>query len=146
MTIPDIRTRQGNSTFVYGGARLRAQCRPLATVVTIRGEVDAGNAEQIGEHLRRFVLGDDPVVLDLSAVDGFGGPGLHMLSTLDEQCHSAGRQWVLVAGRAITAALGEDGAQARFPTADSLRQALHNLAEGIASRHRLMLALVRKTA
>ncbi|MFY2861762.1 STAS domain-containing protein [Mycobacterium sp. THU-M104] len=146
MTIPDIRTRQGNSTFAYGGAQLRAHCRHLATVVTIRGEIEAGNVEQIGEHLRRFVPGENPVVLDMSEVHSFGAPGLLLLCALDEQCRAAGRGWVLVAGPAVADALGDDGAPARFPTADSVRQALHNLSDGIASRRRLMLALVGKTA
>ena len=146
MTIADIRTRQGNSTFAYGDAQLRAHCRHLATVVTIRGEVDASNADQIGEHLRRFVLGESPVVLDMSEVRRFGAPGHSLLAMLDEQCRAAGLEWVLVAGAAVTDALGDDGAQARFPTADSVRQALHDLADGIAGRRQLMLPLVRKTA
>lgn len=146
MTIPDIRARQGNSTFAYGGARLRAQCRHLATVVTIRGEVDASNAEQIGDHLRRFVLGENPVVLDMSAVHRFGAPGARLLRTLDEQCRAAGLEWVLVAGPVVTGVLGDDGSRTRFPAADSVRRALRDLAEGIASRRRLMLELVRETA
>lgn len=146
MTIADIRTRQGNSTFVYGGAQLRAHCRHLATVVTIRGEVDAGNAEGIGEHLRRFVLGESPVVLDMSEVHAFAAPVVSLLFTLDEQCRAAGLEWVLVASTAVTDALGDDGSRARFPVADSVRQALHDLADGIASRRQLMLPLVRKTA
>ncbi|TVS83124.1 STAS domain-containing protein [Mycobacterium helveticum] len=146
MTIADIRTRQGNSTFAYGGAQLRAYCRHLATVVTIRGELDAGNADQIGEHLRRFVLGESPVVLDMSEVHRLGAPGHALLAALDEQCRAAGLEWVLVAGPAGTDVLGDDGAQARFPIADSVRQALHHLADGIAGRRQLMLPLVRKTA
>ncbi len=146
MTIADIRTRQGNNTFAYGGAQLRAHCRHLATVVTIRGQVDAGNADQVGEHLRRFVLGDSPVVLDMSGVHRFGVPGLSLLATLDERCRAAGLEWVLVAGPVVTDVLGDDGTQARFPIAESVRQALHDLADGIADRRRLMLPLVRKTA
>lgn len=152
MTIADIRTRQGNSTFACGSAQLRAHCRHLATVVTIRGEVDAGNADQIGEHLRRFVLGDSPVVLDMSEVHRFGAPGRSLLATLDERCRAAGLEWVLVTGPVVADVLGDidvlgdDGAQARFSTAESVRQALHDLADGIANRRQLMLPLVRKTA
>lgn len=146
MTIADIRTRQGNSTFAYGGAQLRAHCRHLATVVTIRGEVDAGSAEGIGEHLRRFVLGESPVVLDMSEVHAFTAPAVSLLTTLDEQCRAAGLEWALVAGPAVIDALGDDGPQERFPISDSVRQALHALADGIASRRQLMLPLVRKTA
>lgn len=144
MTIADIRTRQGNNTFAYGGAQLRAHCRHLATVVTIRGQVDAGNADQIGEHLRRFVLGDSLMVLDMSGVHRFGVPGRSLLATLDERCRAAGLEWVLVAGPVVTDVLGDDGA--RFPAAESVRQALHDLADGIANRRQLMLPLVRKTA
>ncbi len=73
-------TRQANYTFDCGGAQIRAQCRHLATVVTVRGEIDAVNADQVGEQVRRFILGTDPVVLDMSGVSHFAPAGISLLA------------------------------------------------------------------
>ena len=64
MTIANAATRQGNGTFDCGGAQIRAHCHHLATVVTIRGEIDAINVDWVGAYIRRFILGNNPVVLD----------------------------------------------------------------------------------
>lgn len=65
-----VTTRPGNAAVDYGGAQIRAYLHHLATVVTIRGEIDAANVEQISEHVRRFSLGTNPMVLDLSELRG----------------------------------------------------------------------------
>jgi anti-anti-sigma factor len=145
MTIATIGARHGECT--CGGARIRAHCRHLATVVTIRGEVDAVNIGQLGEHLRHFLLGDNPVVLDMSDVQRFAAQAISLLSMLDEQCAAAGLEWALVASPAVADALNEhDGAEITVPIARSVHEALHDLADAIASRRQLMLQLVRKTA
>lgn len=69
-----VTTRPGNAAVDYGGAQIRAYLHHLATVVTIRGEIDAANVEQISEHVRRFSLGTNPMVLDLSELSHFSGP------------------------------------------------------------------------
>ena len=67
------------TTFECGGAQIRAHCRHLATVVTIQGEIDAVNVDRIGQYLRRFLLGDSPVVLDMSEVSRFAVAGMSLL-------------------------------------------------------------------
>lgn len=64
-----VTTRPGNAAVDYGGAQIRAYLHHLATVVTIRGEIDAANVEQISEHVRRFSLGTNPMVLDPERVE-----------------------------------------------------------------------------
>ncbi|WP_436405267.1 STAS domain-containing protein [Mycobacterium asiaticum] len=127
------------------GAQVRAHYRSLATVVTIRGEIDAVNVDQIGEHVRRFVLGDNPVVLDLSAVTHFSSAGIGLLCALDEECRAAGVEWMLVGNPVISALLGEPD-EAEFPLTTSLHEALRNLADAIAWRRQLVLPLVKKSA
>nr|WP_019283956.1 STAS domain-containing protein [Mycobacterium tuberculosis] len=73
-----VTTRPGNAAVDYGGAQIRAYLHHLATVVTIRGEIDAANVEQISEHVRRFSLGTNPMVLDLSELSHFSGAGKSM--------------------------------------------------------------------
>ncbi len=138
-----------NGTFDYGGAQIRAHSRPLATVVTIRGEIDAVNVDRVSEYIRRFLLEKAHVVVDMSDVSHFAPAGISLLHMLDEDCRAAGVEWTLVAGPAVIELLGdgcdEDGA-AMFPITRSLHAALRNLADAIVSRRQLVLPLIRKTA
>jgi anti-anti-sigma factor len=145
--------RQANCTFDCGGAQIRAHCRHLATVVTIRGEIDAVNVDRVSEYIWRFILGNNPVVLDMSDVSHFAPAGISLLCMLDEDCRAAGVEWTLVASPAVVELLGdgcnEDEAQdeneAMFPIARSVHEALRNLADAIVSRRQLVLPLIRKT-
>lgn len=145
MTIANIATRHGYGTFDCDGAQVRAHCRHLATVVTIRGEIDALNVDRVGEHIRRFVLGSNPVVLDLSNVSRFAAVGISLLHGFDEGCRAAGVEWTLVPSPAVNDLLG-DGREDLFPVARSVHEALRNLADAIVSRRQLVLPLIKKTA
>jgi|ERR1700747_2615861 anti-anti-sigma factor len=145
MTIANVATRAGYGTFDCGGAQVRAHCRHLATVVTVRGEIDAVNVDRVGEYIRRFILGSNPVVLDLSDVSHFAAAGIWLLHRLDEDCHAAGVEWTLVASPAIIGLLG-GGREGMFPITLSVHEALHNLADAIVSRRQLVLPLIKKTA
>ncbi|OBH33392.1 sulfate transporter [Mycobacterium sp. E342] len=136
MTIADVLTREQNGVFRCGGARVRAHRRQLATVVTIRGEIDALNADQVGDHIRRFIVGEDRVVLDMGDVSQFAEAGISLLETFDEDCRAEGVQWTLVASPAVAESLG-DGATC------SVHEALHDVADAIARRRRMALSLVR---
>jgi anti-anti-sigma factor len=134
-------TRQANCTFDCGGAQIRAYCRSLATVVTIRGEIDPVNADRVGKYIQRFIVGQNPIVLDMSGVTQFAPAGISLLHVLDEDCRAAGVQWTLVASPAVIELLGDGWGLTR-----SLHEALHNLADAIADRRQLVLPLVKKTA
>jgi anti-anti-sigma factor len=132
------------NTFEYGGARVRAHCRHLATVVTLRGEIDGLNADRIAEYIGRFVLEQTNLVLDMNDVTQFAPAGISLLHALDEDCRAAGVEWTLVASPAVIELL--DGTEPMFSTARTVHAALHNLADEIASRRQLVLPLIRKSA
>jgi anti-anti-sigma factor len=143
-------TTPASNTFDCGGARIRAHCRHLATVVTIRGEINAINVDPAGEYIRRFILGDTPVVLDMSDVTDVDAAGVSLLYTVDDDCRAAGVEWTLVASPAVLLSLGDgcdrDEAGAAFPITGSVHEALRNLADAIVSRRRLVLPFIKKTA
>ncbi|GAB7145136.1 STAS domain-containing protein [Mycobacterium riyadhense] len=145
ITTSSAMARQGNGIYECSGAQIRAHCRHLATVVTVRGIVDAVNVERVSEYIRRFVLESNPVVLDLSDVSHFGAAGISLLYMLDEECAAAGVEWTLVASPPVVEQLGEQD-DAIFPIARSVHEALRNLADAIARRRQLVLPLIRKTA
>jgi anti-anti-sigma regulatory factor len=142
----NLTSRYGSHTVDYDGAEIRAHCRHLAIVVTIHGRIDAGNVHRVTEHVRRFVLAHDSVVLDLSGVTSFAPTSLSLLDVLDEECLAAGVDWTLVAGDAVAGLFGHDDDETVVPIARSVREALHNYADVIATRRRLMLPLIKKTA
>src|ERR1700680_4605765 len=78
------------------GAAVRAQCRHLATVVTISGAIDASNVDQVIVHAQRFNLPDKPFVLDLSGLDSFAPQAVRLLHRMDDACSGAGLGWALI--------------------------------------------------
>lgn len=146
----NVATRQGNCTYDCGGAQIRAHCRHLATVVTIRGEIDAVNVDWVSKYIRRFIVGSNPVVIDMSDMRQFAVAGTSLLNAIDEDCRAAGVEWTLIASPAVTEVLDADGEQdendATFPIARSVHGALHDLADAIVSRRQLVLPLIKKSA
>lgn len=129
-----------------GDALVRAHYRHLATVVAVRGRIDASNVDQVSELARRFMLAGEPLVLDLSGIDSFAAAGIWLLCVLDGDCRAAGLEWMLVESPAVHALLRDFEEEARFPVSDSVDQALHTLAERLDQRRQLLLPLLKKTA
>jgi anti-anti-sigma factor len=139
----NVASRQGNCTFDCGGAQIRAHCRHLATVVTIRGEIDAVNVDWVSKYIRRFFVGSNPVVIDMTDMRQFAVSGISLLDAIDEDCRAAGVGWTLIASPAVTEVLDASNV---FPIAPSVHEALHNLADAIVNRRQLVLPLIKKSA
>jgi len=147
MAIATAAARQGNDVFQCGGAQIRAHCRHLATVVTIRGEIDAVDVDRASEYIRRFILANSPVVLDMSDVSHFAAAGIALLSTFDDECRAAGVEWALVASPAVLDLLDQcEQDEALFPVRYSVQEALRDLANAIVIRRQLVLPLIKKMA
>lgn len=138
--------RFANVPFDCHGARVRAQCRHLASVVTISGAIDAMNVDRIAECCERFILPDKPLVLDLSGVGCLAAQGIRFLYRVDDECAAAGQEWVLIASQPVTRVLRIADDQARFPIVGSVHEALHYFADAASARRRLLLPLLIKTA
>ena len=136
--------RYGNPVFDCSGARLRAQSRRLATIVSVSGEVHDGNIARITEHARRYVLAATSVVLDLSGVTTFDDHDLDLLRAFDSDCAESGQDWVLVPSRAVAAVLAH--AEEAYPGADSVPEALSHFADETLRRRTLLLPLLTKSA
>lgn len=146
MTVAITTNRYGNPTFDCDGARIRAHCRHLATVVTIQGEIDAVNVDRISEYIRQCTRVKNPLVLDLSGVNSFAPVGISLLYTLDDDCRDAGVEWTLVASPAVMEVLRDYDDETTFPIRRSVHEALRNLADAIVRRRQLLLPLIKKTA
>ena len=135
----------GNPAVDCGGAQLRALCRQLATVVTVSGDVNDTNVDQVNAYAKRFVLMEKPFVLDLSGVNSFSPECISLLYNLDEDCHRADVEWSIIASQPVHRTLRLSGERETFPTPGSVPEALHHFADSIGERRRL-LPLLTKTA
>ncbi|OBH40447.1 STAS domain-containing protein [Mycobacterium mantenii] len=145
MAIAGSPTGHDNCVFDCGRAQVRAHYRHLATVVHIRGEIDDNNVDRISDHIARFTLGENPVVLDVADVDEFAEAGISLLYAFDADCRAAGVDWTLVTSSAVTRVLDDTGHDDSFPIMRSVHEALQDRAEAIVLRRRMALPLVRKT-
>lgn len=138
--------RHAHLPFDCSGAAVRAQCRHLATVVTISGAVDATNVDQVSDYTKRFILPDKPFVLDLSGLDSFAVQSVRLLYRLDAACSAADVEWAVIPSDAVNLALLVTHEDASFPTMRSVHEALHYFADATSARRRLLLPLLTKTA
>jgi anti-anti-sigma regulatory factor len=138
---PDSKFRYGNPMLDCHGAQLRAQCRQLATVVTVTGRLDSKNIDAVGQQARRFVIAEKPFVLDMSGVDTCGAQTLPFLRTVDEQCRTVGVEWVLIPSSAVTRRLRPENEE--FAIAACVPDAIEHFADDLESRRRLLPLLAR---
>ncbi|MFN3006815.1 STAS domain-containing protein [Mycolicibacterium wolinskyi] len=139
----DHHFRYGNPAVVCDGASMRAYCRQLATVVTVKGDIDNGNLERIAAYVGRFVLAEKPFALDLSGVNNFAPEAVSMFYDIDDRCAAEGVDWAVIASPAVAAELRQE--DAGVPLTASVPEALHHFAEGNLARRRL-LPLLTKSA
>jgi anti-anti-sigma regulatory factor len=128
------------------GAAVRAQCRHLATVVTISGTVDATNVDQVIEYAHRFNLPDKPLVIDLTGVESFGAQAVRLLYAVDDACEAANLEWAVIPSQAVSLTLLVTHGDIDFPTATTVHEALQIFADATTARRRLLLPLFTKTA
>jgi anti-anti-sigma regulatory factor len=137
--------RYGNPVSECGGAQMRAQCRQLATVVTISGAIDAANIDRVSQYAERHVLAEKSFVLDLSEVHAFPSLAVTLLSTVEQTCSVTDVEWCLVTSEPVRQVLPTLADGAAFTTADSVPEAMHYFLDGTLARRRL-LPLLNKTA
>src|SRR5882757_2405991 len=140
-----LATRHAHLPFDCNGAAVRAQCRHLATVVTISGAIDASNVDQVIEYAQRFNLPDKPFFLDLSGLDSFATQAVRLLHRVDA-FSVAGLDWALIPSQAVSLTLLVTGEDTSFLTAATVHEALHYFADANIARRRLLLPLLTKTA
>jgi anti-anti-sigma regulatory factor len=135
----------GNPAFDCNGAQIRACSRQLATVVTVTGDLNDTNLDQVSQHAKRFVLREKPMVLDLSAVSSATPHIVSLLCEVDDACSAAGVEWSLIASQPVSHAVRSFDDRVELPTVASVADALHHFSDAILERRRL-LPLLTKSA
>jgi len=137
-------SRYGNPAVDHKGVHLWAYSRHGATVVAVRGRVDAGNVALVTDYAVRFAAADARLVLDLSGVSAFTPRAMALLDGIDARCDAAGVDWALVPGDAVTRRLRTHAEG--LPILESVAAAEHQFDEAVLKRRRFLLPLLRRTA
>ncbi len=139
-------SRYGDPALDHKGAHLWAYRRHGATVVAVRGRIDAANVARVSDYAIRFIAADSRLVLDLSDVSTFTPRGLQLIDAVEQRCAVAGVDWALVPGEAVTRRLRPRAEYAGLPVIDSVAAAEHQFDEAVQRRRRFLLPLMRRTA
>src|SRR4051794_7091409 len=139
---PPVQRRQYRSGYVIdcGAAVLRVQARSIAIVLTLRGDVDAFNSDRVSVALRRFLTLGSPLIVDLDDLAFLGIAGFRALLAFDESCREQGVHCVMVVGTAAKPYL-RVAPEATITVAASVHEALHQIADTIRSRRRILRVL-----
>ncbi|WP_199255111.1 STAS domain-containing protein [Mycolicibacterium mengxianglii] len=130
--------RYGNPVVEFAGAQVRSQCRQLATVVTVVGDIDSNNVDLLIRHVTRSIIREKPFILDLSGVASFAPIATALLTAVDEACRRTADEWLLVPSETVSWELEGD-----FPTASSVPDALHCFSDAMTERRQLLPMLAK---
>ena len=75
--------------------------QPSTAIVTVHGELDAANGDQLVDFTLRNCAHTDRLVIDLSGLSFFATAGLAALHTLNQQCAGKKIRWAVVSRLAV---------------------------------------------
>jgi anti-anti-sigma factor len=140
----DHPSQQSGSTFFdCRRARMRAKTDTGLTVMSISGDIDASNADDVSHHVRELASDCGALIVDLAEVDFIALEGLHALIALNIQCARTGTTWALIASHAVNRLLRAGDHDKLLPAVGSATEAL--LLVHRSSRGRRSLQLVSPT-
>ncbi len=125
------------------GVEVRVQSRHLGTVLTISGDIDAGNIEGLRAYATRLVPVGNALVLDLGAVKCFESQGLLLLSAVADACGRAELPWALITSHAVDQVLRVCEDDDILPVASSVPDAMQYFADLARVRQQVPLSARR---
>lgn len=105
-------------------ACLKAKTAPGLTVISISGEIDASNVDEVSRRVSEVASGSGALILDLAEVDFIALDGLHALFALNMHYALTGKTWTLIAGRAVSRLLQLADRDRLLPAVGSATEAL----------------------
>lgn len=105
-------------------ARFVARWGRSGGVISVHGELDAANADEFAEQLRRCAAGCEWLVVDLSDLQFIGTAGFSALQRINVGCAQTNVCWAMVPGVATQRLLRVCDPHATLPAAESISEAL----------------------
>jgi anti-anti-sigma factor len=128
------------------GVDMRARLHHLATMLTIRGDIDARNSDRVSAYATRLVPVGNALLLDLSGVDFFAAQSISMLVAVDETCRGAELPWALITSHAVDRVLRISEDDDILPVASSVPDAMEYFADLARMRQQVALSARRPIA
>jgi anti-anti-sigma factor len=114
----------GTTFFDCRGACVRAKTDTELTVISISGEIDASNVDEVSRHAREVVSDCGALIVDLAEVDFIALDGLRALCALNMQCARTGTTLALIASQAVNRLLRLGDHDNLLPAVGSATEAL----------------------
>ena len=114
----------GRTFFDCRRARMRTKTDTGLTVISISGEIDASNVDDVSHHVRELVSDGGALIVDLAEVDFIAIEGLRALFALNIQCARTGTTWALIASHAVNRLLRVGDHDTPVPAVGSATEAL----------------------
>jgi anti-anti-sigma factor len=83
-------------------AQFSARWEPSGTVITVDGELDAANADQLAAYVQRSVSLSKRVILDLRGLEFIGTAGFSALHRINVVCSAAQASWAMATSPAVS--------------------------------------------
>jgi anti-anti-sigma factor len=116
--------QRGSTFFDCRRARMRAKTDTGLTVMSISGEIDASNADELGHRVSELASDRGALIVDLAEVDFIAIDGLRALFALNIQCARADTIWALIASHAVNRLLRVGDHDKLLPAVGSATEAL----------------------
>lgn len=117
----------GTSVIGCGRALLTAQVYSWLTVMTISGEIDATNADQLTHHVVGLVPDGGAVIVDMADTDFIGVEGLRTLFAMNVECVRTDTRWAVIGSHAVRRLLRVADQERRVPAVRSATEALQRV-------------------
>jgi anti-anti-sigma factor len=114
----------GTKFFDCRRTHVRAKTDTGLTVISISGEIDASNVDDVSRHTRELVSDCGAVIVDLADVDFIAIDGLRALFALNMQCARTGTTLALIASQAVNRLLRVGDHDTLLPAVGSATEAL----------------------
>ena len=116
-------------------AQFGARWSSSGTVITVNGELDAANADQLAAYVHRSIRRSTRVILDLRGLEFIGTAGFSALHRINVACSGAQVHWAMVTSPAVSRLLricDPDGAlPVTTPRAEPLLKPTRPYGEGL---------------
>jgi anti-anti-sigma factor len=129
----------GTSVIDCGSALLTAQVYNWLTVVTISGEIDATNADQLSHHVVGLVPDGGAVIVDMADTDFIGVDGLRALFAMNIECARTDTRWAVIGSHAVHRLLRVGDRDRLVPAVRSATEALQRVRRSGGKRGSLQL-------
>ena len=114
----------GNTFFDCRRALMRVKTDSGFTVMSISGEIDASNADELSHRVSELASDCGALIVDLAEVDFIAIDGLRALIALYIQCVRTDTTWALIASHAVNRLLRVGDHDKVLPAVGSATEAL----------------------